>query len=403
MSDESKIDGRGGASIHPVDRPSAIAAASVIAGLGALLYNMMPLLIGSAQEAMGWSESELGTFAALGLAGAMLGTLLSVLWIRRVNWRVTIASGLTLGAAGFAAGSLSQDYLVLMSCMFFAGTGSAIALAPLVALAGDGLHPDRNFAFMILGQVVLAAAIATLIPGVDERFGFKGVLLLLSGLTLLGIPLIGLIPTRGRERRSEAAAQSSELSESSESAASESSLPVFVALFGLVTFFAAITCVWAFVELIGNLRGLSDGEVGTVISVSLLIGGLGALAVAVVGDRISLFAGIAIGSAGLILSFGGVALASSFAAFGLAMTVLQAMWNFSLPYQLGLVARLDSSGRYTVLVTAAQTAGAVVGPAIAGFVAEASGFGAVLWLGAGICAASVAIYGWCAARLRATA
>ena len=56
--------------------------------------------------------------------------------------------------------------------------------------------------------------------------------------------------------------------------------------------------------------------------------------------------------------------------FSLAIVALTLSLNFWLAYMLGSVSKLDISGRYSVLTTAALGAGATIGPAIAGLILQ---------------------------------
>ena len=51
--------------------------------------------------------------------------------------------------------------------------------------------------------------------------------------------------------------------------------------------------------------------------------------------------------------------------FAISAIVFDFMWVFANAYQIALVARLDTGGRFVVLVPAAQGIGAMAGPAIA--------------------------------------
>jgi MFS family permease len=60
---------------------------------------------------------------------------------------------------------------------------------------------------------------------------------------------------------------------------------------------------------------------------------------------------------------------------------LSGLWNYSLAYQMGIIASLDKGGRLTVLMSSALALGAMLGPAIAGLVISGDDF-ALVHLGA---------------------
>jgi ABC-type phosphate transport system permease subunit len=87
-------------------------------------------------------------------------------------------------------------------------------------------------------------------------------------------------------------------------------------------------------------------------------------------------------------------------AFGIALVVFNASWNFSLPYQMDLISQADPETRYIVLVPAAQTIGGAIGPAIAGSLLMSSGVAAIyvqMVIGIGV---AFFLYGLIARRMR---
>ena len=146
------------------------------------------------------------------------------------------------------------------------------------------------------------------------------------------------------------------------------------------------------VELIGNAGGVADDDVALAITAALLVGGMGALAAAFLGQRVSQRAAIGLGSLGLVLAFYGLHAGSGYAAYLVSAIAMNAAWNFALSYQMGLIAVLDVTGRFTVLVTAVQGVGGVLGPALAGVLAADGSYVRVLAMGALATAVSLVLF-----------
>ena len=79
-----------------------------------------------------------------------------------------------------------------------------------------------------------------------------------------------------------------------------------------------------------------------------------------------------LGMAGTVVTVGLLSNEPSLLQYSLAIIALTLTLNFWLAYMLGGVTRVDISGRYAVLTTAALGGGAMVGPAISGFVLQQS-------------------------------
>ena len=76
--------------------------------------------------------------------------------------------------------------------------------------------------------------------------------------------------------------------------------------------------------------------------------------------------------AGTVVTIGLLSSEPGLVRYALAIIALTLSLNFWLAYMLGSVTRVDISGRYAVLTTAALGGGAMVGPAISGFVLQQS-------------------------------
>jgi len=53
--------------------------------------------------------------------------------------------------------------------------------------------------------------------------------------------------------------------------------------------------------------------------------------------------------------------------YAIAICLIMGFWPFVMAYQMGLVASADSTGRITVLISAAVASGGAIGPGVAGF------------------------------------
>lgn len=73
-------------------------AASFASTIGGLPFNTLPILLGSMVDSLGFSVERVGLLGAVCFAGYLLGTLMAVVLIDRLNWR-----WLTLGCATGAA------------------------------------------------------------------------------------------------------------------------------------------------------------------------------------------------------------------------------------------------------------------------------------------------------------
>ena len=130
--------------------------------------------------------------------------------------------------------------------------------------------------------------------------------------------------------------------------------------------------MYAFVERIGVAGGLSGQQIGLILSLTIISGVMGAMGAAWVGKRWGQMTPHWLGMAGTVVTIGLLSSEPGLVRYSLAIIALTLSLNFWLAYMLGSVTRVDISGRYAVLTTAALGGGAMVGPAISGFVLQQS-------------------------------
>ena len=76
-----------------------------------------------------------------------------------------------------------------------------------------------------------------------------------------------------------------------------------------------------------------------------------------------------------------------------AVVVLYSVcWNFWLPYQMGVIAETDVSGRFVALITLSQAVGIAVGPALVGPLISHDNFDPVVWTGIGFAVLAMALF-----------
>ena len=140
------------------------------------------------------------------------------------------------------------------------------------------------------------------------------------------------------------------------------SLRAILALLIIFAFFLFIGALWAFLEPLGAQDGIGAQSVGLLVSLSLAVQVLGALAATWTERRLHYHLAIVICS--IIAISGCVVLAGhpSLAMFWAAVLVIAFLWMFIIPYQIGLAVSADSSRSTALLIPAAQLLGAAFGP-----------------------------------------
>ena len=176
---------------------------------------------------------------------------------------------------------------------------------------------------------------------------------------------------------------------------------IWLSLFGLLVWMSGTTGTWVFLERMGNDLGFTAENIGSVISIALLISAVGALLTGFVGDRFgrklpmlltNLFALAAL----VFLSF-----ASEFLLYALSLCLFSVGWVAAFPYLLATVAAADFRGNLVVLASAALSLGGALGPGIAGIIQSEGSYMSVLVYGGASILAGLLIFLFVLKRLGA--
>jgi hypothetical protein len=182
-----------------------------------------------------------------------------------------------------------------------------------------------------------------------------GVYIPLATLAVLGLPLIRNLAT-GFEAQPDQADQKQ---------AGSVFLPV-AGLLVMLIWCIGLGSMWAFVSLIGEAGGLEAVDAQLALAVSSGVAILGAIgAAALAGKGVGRFMPVTIAllvQAGMAWFLQGE---MNWLEMAIKASIFQIFWNMTGPFIMGAIASSDTSGKVSVLIPAAQTAGFSIGPVIA--------------------------------------
>ena len=78
--------------------------------------------------------------------------------------------------------------------------------------------------------------------------------------------------------------------------------------------------------------------------------------------------------------------------FAAIVILYQLFWNLWIPYQMSVVAAVDTTGRFSVLIPLFQAAGIALGPALAAIYLETAGYVAVNVIGVGFAVLALLLF-----------
>lgn len=326
--------------------------------LGASIANIQPIFLGALAESLPLSAQQLGFLGGAELAGGSLTSLAAAYWFPRVNLRPVVLFAIVCAISGNLLTTWVSDFpslLALRFCSGFFGTGILYAVS--IGLIGQTQNPDRLIAVAVVTQILFAAVAMLAIPQLLARWQLSGMTFGLALLFSTGLLILTRLPARAAVRAEVVAAVGPK--------APQWVIPVAL-LAGLTIFSVGINAVWAFLERIGNTSGFAMTDIGVALAVTGLIGGLGAVLAAFLGQSLGRILPVVTAIAGLSCACLLLYMRSDWVSYFLALALFGFFWNMALPFLLGAVAAADNSGAYTVLIPAAQGGGYALGPTIAG-------------------------------------
>ncbi len=378
--------------------PQRFVYACMVIGLTmmvALLW--MPSILGALARGYALDAAAISRLASVELAGFLSGSLFtSNKTIADLRKWVFIACGLICATNLLALGM--SVTLAFMALRLIAGVGAGIGFGFGLKACAMSRTPTRNFGIftgamslvMIVGFQSVAYLIESRAAGrvavptqifqgvVHSVFAFYACLAAAAASVLLLNRRPADAPGRALESKPQG-------------------WPAPLALLGLsaIAFaFMGQGGVWTFLQTLGVSHGFTVSGVANAMSVFALMGVLGSLSAAVAPQRMPRTAAIAV--AFLLLCGGLYALYSprSLGWYVAGCAVGGFYWNFILPLILGLLARIDESGRASVLGGTMSSIGAALGPLLAGQLIRGEDYTPVGWMVGALCLVSLVCVGY---------
>lgn len=345
------------------DRPWRFITLMALLGVcGVSSGNIAPILLGLFIDDAGLSVEQASQAISLEFAGFALGLgALALVTPAGSVKRVGQYAAICIAAAHLVT-TMTGWSAVFAAARLLAGCGEGAVLGLMFRYVAGRDHPQRTIAAITVFSLICAATLLALSGVVTERLGLAAVLTGLAIFALLALSLLAGLPDRP-------AAASAHVPSGTSSA--EQTKRSMVLTLSVLVVFIGHGALWAFQERIGLHLGLTKGEIGVVLGLSVIGGVLGAAASHAMGlnwgmnkPQLAAYAAL-IGGALLLTS------ADSVAIFVVCTAGLKFAWFFGLPFLQGALAAVDRSGRWLSAGGALQYVGSAIGPAAASlFVTE---------------------------------
>jgi len=274
-----------------------------------------------------------------------------------------------MGAMAYA-----NSFLRLSLTSLFAGAAFSALYALSAAIISEQENQTRWFGLKLSMEGFSGALLFVVLPGtLIASYGFDGILLGMAIVVLALCPLWFWLPHSVPDRIETLTPDSS--------IPPSSSLAVWLALAGTLVFFAGQTTIWAFLERLGATAGHESESITNILSVTLLFAVAGSMAAAALGSGFGNRLPFCLCCLIFFAAAFGLNHSESFDAFAFGACIATLSVAAGLVFGISEIAGQDPNGRFIVLSVPAVGIGAMIGPGLAGYLADAYGFSAVLWFG----------------------
>jgi len=355
-------------------------AALGLAAAGAMYYNLLPLSLGLLQEKLALSNGQLGLLSAAFFLGFNLLSGTSFFWMQRLSWRPVAFIASFAALAAIAVMSLAETFVTLALISMITGSAFSALYAMSATIISEQENQTRWFGFKLTMEGLSGALLFVVLPStLIASLGFDGILLGMAIVVLTLCPLWFWLPNSTQPNNTQVSA---EIPKTEASISKQTSVTaVWLALGGTLSFFAGQTTIWAFIERLGTTAGYASASVTNLLSVTLLFAVAGSMTAAVLGSRLGNRTPFYICCLAFFVAAFGLNFPDSFAAYAFGACVATLSVAAGLVFGVSEIAAQDPNGRFIVLSVPAVGIGAMVGPGLAGFLADAYGFAAVLIFG----------------------
>jgi MFS family permease len=373
-------------------------------GLGRFSLGM---LLPSMKTSLNLNYSQMGLIGTGNFVGYMISVILAGIIAGIIGARWTISIGLVLVGSSTALISKAGGFFEVMSLYAATGLGSGLANVPMMGLVSHWFHKSnrgRAAGMMLSGNGVAIVCTGMFIPWVNASFGAEGWRTgwLTIGLLSLAIAAVAAFFLRNEPREKGFSPMGKpdamlQPAVSTDHHGKRSYRWTMVYLGLIYSLFGATYVVYAtfIVTSMVNERGFGENTAGTFWAV---VGGLSIFSGPLFGwlsDRLGRKVGIMLVYALFTIAYVLVAadlpnpfLYTSITIFGLAVWSIPTIMSAAVGDYAGPVQAVKAFGFITLFFGTGQ----IMGPAVAGFMADVTGtFRTAFWLCAALTAAAVVL------------
>ncbi|MEN9017522.1 MAG: MFS transporter [Hellea sp.] len=338
-----------------------IIAVSMVSAIGGLVFNTMPILLGTAGEAFGFNNAELGNLSLMAGVGYLAGTLTGPLWVDSFQWQKTAFFIILAVAFSFLVSmGLPRDYIYFGFLVF--GFFCALAIALAMRVLADMPDPERAYGTRLSVELLSIGLFLVFLPSFFvSNAGFTGAMFGMAVFTIfLGIGVCAF----PKHSTSKTVEKLKGFPSWRKSGSSWSVLLIFT------IYLLANVGLFFFLYIIAQKFSPTDAQNGMMFGVLKWLGGGAGVLGAIIGAKAGLRMPHLYAFLILIVGVLGLFTAKNFTIFMISSWIWEFGFTLGCLYQTAAIVRFDVSNKLVVLVPMSFGISMIFGGKIAGRLLE---------------------------------
>ena len=342
----------------------AIVTACMLSLIGIACWNLLPVTLGSAADTFLLNDQQMGLLGSSLLTGWVLATVPAFFYMHKIDRKWVTTIGALLAALGSTAAQFVDTVSLLYLTWAFAGFGMAMVFCVSIQLITELGNIERSFGLKLVSEVTGGAVLVYVFPVfIISVWHFAGASYGVAAVYLSAIIFLrGVTPYPPKEN------------EATQSKKEAAPLVAWLALAGFLIFLCGVTGLWAFLERIGTDVGVTANQMGTLLGILKLVGGLAGLTVIYISAKYGVRWPQIVAFMCVLIGVSILQLTQSVAGYAAGTWIWEYGFSLGTSYQFAAIARLDTSKRLVLLIPTCIGLGGMIGPALAGYIKKGDSY-----------------------------
>ena len=348
---------------------------SVPYALGFLSSTIMPVWVSSMAQRHSLSLAAVGFIASLELACVALASILSATFLDTRATRRPIATAVIVSILANVAAAGAGTVVLFTLARAVAGLTHGFILSDITRRAAQVGNPQRIFAAQLFAIVVCSIVFFVNAPLLLGVLGAGAPFIFCAALGVLSLATLALLEPPQTDQQSRRNLQTQP---------SVPRISIILSLAGVSLPFCVQASLWAYLASAADHAGLPLANLATVLAMGAGANLLAPIASDRLSGRVAGGTSLAIGFIGLALSaflIGGQSSPLWFAAGVVGLPFFNILLG---PFLMGVLVKLDGSGKVAAAGQASFMGGLALGPTLGGLVWSQGGVMALAWFGVGV-------------------